>query len=365
MSYIRNLLTGAAVVGLAASSSVAAEEFSLAGETVTVIVPFAEGGGADRLTRILARPLSESLPGNPRIVVLNQPGGGSVTAANAFQNNDATDGTVAFMASTSTFLPKMLGAEVARFDPTDWVAVAGFPRAALLYGIKDQLGVEGGGVDLAADYAGLQNANIRFGLSTPIAAEMLDLVALDLLDLEPRVIFGLDSSQAEAAFLRGEMNMNTDNTLSYITKFQERPDVVAIWSYGFIDESGDLQRDPDMPELPTFEEFHASAKGEEPSGDGYELLRNLMNAKVMISKALMLPPGTPQEVRDVYVEAMRAVVEDPEVRKALDNEVGQMPVNFGDETARAIAAGTQMAPEVREWANEFLQEHYDTSLDES
>lgn len=364
ISYLRNrLLTGAALAAIAVPSLGTAQDLTLAGETVTIIVPFAEGGGADRLARILLPGLSENLPGNPNIIVVNQPGGGGVTAANAFHGEEATDGTMLLMASTSTFLPKMLGAEIARFDPTEWTAVAGFPRGALVYGIKDQLGVEGGGTDLSADYAALKDADIRFGLSTPIAAEMLDLVALDLMDLEPRVIFGLDSSAAEAAFMRSELNMNTDNTLSFISNFQEDPNIVALWSYGVLAEDGSLQKDPNLPELPTFEEFYESATGSAPEGQGYELLRNLMNAKVMISKALMLPPGTSDEVRDMYVAAMREVVTNPDVRAVLDNELGQMPVNYGEETARAIASGTQMAPEVRDWANTFLMENYDTSLD--
>ncbi len=365
MSYLTNGLISGAVALAFAMPGMAAAEASLEGETVTVIVPFAEGGGADRLARILAGSLSTHLPGKPDVIVLNQPGGGSVTAANAFQDNSDDDGTAVFLASTSTFLPKMLGADVAKFDPTTWVAVAGFPRGATIYGYADQLGIKGAGADPKADLEGLKEANVRFGMSTPIAAELLDIVALNLMGAEPRVIFGMDSSEAEAAFLREEMNINTDNTLSYIKNFKDDPKVVSIWSYGVIDEDGTLKHDPDMPDLPTFEEFYQTATGEAPSGGGYELLKNLMNAKVMISKAVMLPPGTSDEMRQAYIDAMKAVVEEPTVRTALDKEVGHMPVNFGDATARAIASGTQMSPETRAWANDFLKEHYNTSLDGS
>jgi len=356
------LMAGAVVAAMIVPSLGMAQDLTLEGETVTIIVPFAEGGGADRLARILLPALSANLPGNPRMIVLNQPGGGGVTAANAFQREQATDGTMLLLASTSTFLPKMLGADIARFDPTEWTAIAGFPRGALIYAIQSQIGVEGEGADPAADYAALQEADIRFGLSTPIAAEMLDLVALNLLDIEPRVIFGLDSADAETAFLRAELNMNTDNTLSYISNFQDDPDVVALWSYGFVDEDGNLQPDPDLPDLPTYEQFFEAATGAAPEGLGYELLQNLMNAKVMISKALMLPPGTSNEVRDMYIDALQVVVTDPDVRAVLDLELGQMPVNYGDATSRAIEGGTQMDPEVRDWANTFLMENYDTSL---
>ena len=40
----------------------------------------------------------------------------------------------------------------------------------------------------------------------------LDFVSMEMLGVEPRYLFGLSSKDAEAAFQRGEMNMNTDNT---------------------------------------------------------------------------------------------------------------------------------------------------------
>ncbi|RMA40672.1 Bug family tripartite tricarboxylate transporter substrate binding protein [Rhodophyticola porphyridii] len=359
--FTRRVALGMAAAAMLAPTHSIAQDFSLEGETVTWIVPFSEGGGTDRLTRLLASTLTEHLPGNPNIIVLNQPGGGSVTAANAFHTDAPNDGTTLIMASTSTFLPVLLGSNVAEYDPNDWVAITGFARGATIYGITEELGV--GGTDPAADHEALINADIRFGLETPISAEMLDLVSLHLLGIDARVIFGLSSSDAEAAFLRGEMNLNTDNIRSYTGDWGDDPTVNPIWTYGVIGEDGSLLEDPDLPDVPTFQEFYEAAIGEAPSGLGYQLQQALMNAKVMISKAIMLPPGTPDPIRDAYITAMQAVLQDPEVVAALPREVGSMPLNFGSETQRAIAAGTSMDPEVRDWANAFLMENYDTSLD--
>ena len=359
-------VTKRAMLGIVAAAAMLpvesfAQDFSLEGKTVTWIVGFREGGGTDRLTRVLQAKMSENLPGNPDVIVLNKPGGGSVTASNDFHANAANDGTMLIMASTSGLLPPLLGASVAEYDPNEWVAVAGFSRGATMFGISDQLGVTG--ADVKADAAALAKANIRFGLETPISAEMLDLVSLNLLGVEARVIFGLSSSDAEAALARGEMNMNTDNTRSYLKDYGEDPKINPVWSYGVINEDGSLSRDPDLPDVPTFPEFYEAVKGEAPSGLGYELQKSLMNAKVMLSKAVMLPPGTPDDIRQVYIDAMKKTVADPEVAAKLPREVGSMPVNFGDATQRAIALGTAMDPEVRNWANEFLKANYDSSLD--
>jgi len=60
---------------------------------------------------------------------------------------------------------------------------------------------------------------------------------------------------------------------------------------------------------------------------------------------------------------MKAVTSDPKVAAAPPREIGSMPLNFGDETQRALASGTALDPEVREWVATFPQERFDTRLD--
>lgn len=357
----KSLICAAAAIAFAMPGIAPAEEFTLEGETVTWIVGFREGGGTDRLTRVLQTKLSEHLPGNPNVIVLNKPGGGSVTASNDFHENAPADGTMLIMASTSTLLPVLLGSKVANYDPNEWVAITGFARGASLYAISDEIGL--GGEDMQADYEALQSASIRFGTETPLSAELLDFVSMEMLEIDARYLFGLSSKDAEAAFQRGEMNMNTDNTRSYLKDYGDDPKVNPVWSYGVIDENGDLLRDPDLPDVPTFPEFYEAVTGAKPEGLAYELQKSLMNAKVMLSKAVMLPKGTPDHIRDVYIEALKSVTSEPDVVAALPREIGSMPLNFGDDTQRALAAGTEMDPAVREWAANFLQERFDTSLD--
>lgn len=350
----------AALVVVGMSTAAQADDFTLEGKTVTWLVGFREGGGTDRLTRVLQSKLSEHLPGNPNVIVLNKPGGGSVTASNDFHANAPADGTMLIMASTSGLLPVLLGSSVANYDPNEWVAVAGFARGATLYAISEDIGLEG--ADMMADYEALKRANIRFGTETPLSAELLDFVSMEMLGVEPRYLFGLSSKDAEAAFQRGEMNMNTDNTRSYLKDYGDDPKVNPVWSYGVIDESGALQRDPDLPDVPTFPEFYEAVTGAAPEGPAYEMQQALMNAKVMLSKAVMLPKGTPDHIRDVYIDALKAVTADPDVAAALPREIGTMPLNFGAETQRALAGGTALDPEVREWVAGFLRERFDTKL---
>lgn len=357
----KTLMGAAAAVAVAMPGMVQAQDFTLEGKTVTWIVGFREGGGTDRLTRVLQSKMSENLPGNPNVIVLNKPGGGSVTASNDFHANAPADGTMLIMASTSGLLPVLMGSKVAKYDPNEWVAVTGFARGATLYAISDDIGVGGG--DMKADYDALKSASIRFGTETPLSAELLDFVSMEMLGIDARYVFGLSSKDAEAAFQRGEMNMNTDNTGSYLKDYGDDPKVNPVWSYGVIDDSGNLRRDPDLPDVPTFPEFYETVTGSAPEGPAYEMQKALMNAKVMLSKSVMLPKGTPDHIRAVYIDALKAVTSDPEVAAALPREIGSMPLNFGDDTQRALATGTALDPEVRAWVATFLKERFDTELD--
>jgi hypothetical protein len=91
---------------------------------------------------------------------------------------------------------------------------------------------------------------------------------------------------------------------------------------------GNRLRDPDAPELPTMEEFYQAAFGKAPKGPAYDAYRNITGLRVM-SKLIALPPGTPKEVVDTYIAAMKRIAEDPKAAKAIKKTVGSLPVYYG------------------------------------
>lgn len=88
-SGMRPMLLGAVAV-LAMPMSLNAQDF--AGETIEWTVPFGVGGGTDVWARFFAPQLSQALPGKPTVVVLNVPGGGSISGANQFATRASHDG---------------------------------------------------------------------------------------------------------------------------------------------------------------------------------------------------------------------------------------------------------------------------------
>src|ERR1700759_3990081 len=88
----------AAMLGLAASRpALAALQFPT--RPIRLIVPFAAGGNADIIMRILADKLSANLP--QRVIVDNRVGGGGVVAAEAVRSS-APDGHTLFVLAVGT-----------------------------------------------------------------------------------------------------------------------------------------------------------------------------------------------------------------------------------------------------------------------
>lgn len=91
------------------------------GKQITLIVGSDPGGGYDQLARIVSRHLGQFIPGNPRIIVENMPGAGSVLMSNTIYNIAPDDGTVIGLVQRGVLiseLTKQLGLhyEVSKFN---------------------------------------------------------------------------------------------------------------------------------------------------------------------------------------------------------------------------------------------------------
>jgi len=87
------------------------------GKQIDVIVGSLTGGGYDQYARVLARYMPSYIPGNPQIVVKNNPGGGGRAAMNQVYNVSAKDGTVIGITTRNVTWDPLYGEQVT-FDPT-------------------------------------------------------------------------------------------------------------------------------------------------------------------------------------------------------------------------------------------------------
>jgi tripartite-type tricarboxylate transporter receptor subunit TctC len=109
-------IVGMALIGLATASADEVEDF-YKGRAITLVVSSGVGGGYDTYSRVLARHVNRHIPGQPRMIVQNMPGAGSLTAANYMYNVAAKDGTV--ISTTDSTMPfyNLWEGSNSKFDP--------------------------------------------------------------------------------------------------------------------------------------------------------------------------------------------------------------------------------------------------------
>src|SRR5262249_31371639 len=88
------------------------------GKTIRMVVGIDVGSGYDVNARLLARHLGNHIPGNPQIVVQNQPGAGSASMTSQLYANGPFDGTVIGAAFAGLPTYPLFSPSAARFDLT-------------------------------------------------------------------------------------------------------------------------------------------------------------------------------------------------------------------------------------------------------
>lgn len=112
---LRILMLTALVLVLVPSLSLGADDF-FKGKTIRFVVGFSPGGGFDTYTRLIARHFGKHVPGNPRTVVQNRTGAGSMIAANYIYNRSKPDGLTIGNWIGPLVLQHVLGKKGIKFD---------------------------------------------------------------------------------------------------------------------------------------------------------------------------------------------------------------------------------------------------------
>src|SRR4051812_1477310 len=84
---------------------------------ITLVAGYSAGGGFDLYARVVANHLGRHIPGQPKVIVQNMPGAGSMRAVNHLYNVAPKDGSVISLARAAVIEP-LVGASGAAFDAT-------------------------------------------------------------------------------------------------------------------------------------------------------------------------------------------------------------------------------------------------------
>lgn len=354
---LRLTLGAAVLAATAALLPATANAADFAGKTITIIVPYTEGGGTDLYARLFLPYLKKHLPGQPAVVIRNMPGGGSIMGSNRFHATAKPDGLTLVATSSSTLVAQLLAGKKREFDVLRWRHFIVSPQGTVAY-VTTKTGANG--KDAVADIQTLRKLKLKYGSKQPDAGELRVIFAFELLGMNVETIFGLARGEVRQAMMRGEIELNHDTAETYLvngTKMHKDGQIVPLFTLGY-PKGEDIVRDPTFPNLMTASELYEKLEGKKPSGPLWQAYKSFVNLGVAASKGFALPPGTPDDIRDVFVAAMRKTMDDPDFKKVSGEEVGAYPQLFGKDADFAIKQAVDLTPETNTWLLTFLEKKY-------
>ncbi len=361
------LSASAALLGLATIAGATAQAADFSGKRITIIVPFSEGGGTDSYSRFMAPYFEKYLPGNPKILIINRPGGGGLTGVNYYAAKASMDGTMILALSTSSQSNYMLGDPRAKFDMGDFVPIILSPRGITLY-TRNNLGIQDAKT-MKAKIEKLRSyppEKLSFGGKTPTSGGLALRTALSLLGVEVNSVWGLGGNGPMAlGFERGEFTLSYDNTLSFLNNRAEMIKsgmAVPLFTFGVVNEEGQVERDPALPDIPTVDEYYKAVYGKEASGPAYEAYRSLMAVSVPLSKSWNLMKGTPKDVVEAWRTAAKKVYAEVSKDPKGEKIFGPYKNIMSDAAIRIRDDGTTLSPAAAKWLANYVKVRYDVDI---
>lgn len=324
------LLSGAVGIALALSASAQAqtvEEF-YRGNTLTLVISAAAGGGSDSWARGFVPFLQKHIPGNPNIVVTNLPGASGMAAAIQLQSSMPNDGSMfAMLQRNNMYLPLVSDVEVA-FNPREipWVG---------------SLNKESYGVLVAGD-AGIDSVEDLFTTPLKISAtsfanenRVIPAFLNEYYGTQFEIVHGYDGSPAMSLALeRGEVDGRLVS-LDFLMAFApERPWLEDGRAKVVLTTA--MERSPDFPDVPNVLELT-----DDPE------VRQLTEFMVLPMEAglpFAAPPGIPEDRLAALRQAFIDAATDPEYIAFAESQ-GSVPKPIRGEEVQEIVERLHATPE--------------------
>jgi tripartite-type tricarboxylate transporter receptor subunit TctC len=303
------------------------EEF-YRGKTVNMIIGYPTGGANDNYARAVARHIGKHIPGNPRVITRNMPGGGSLIAANHVFNVAPRDGTVLSLVAATISLEEALGTAGVKFKSAQFSWIGRMASAINVTIMMATAPVKT--IQDAYDKEAILAATGRSATPTVYPS-----VLNNVLGMKFKIVIGYEGSVSSMlAMERGEVE---GHSTSWEGVKSSRGDWVRDKKVNIIVQYG-LRRHPELPDVPLSIEL-----GRTP--EEVQILRVVANA-TEVGKMVLTTPGVPAERVEALRRAFDATIRDPEYvaeMNALGLEVIPLP---GEEMQKLVEEVGNVPPEI-------------------
>lgn len=296
----RSLLCLAAAL-FACTGAAAQSPVTFQGQTVTLIIGFAPGGGTDIAGRLIAPFIGKHLPGSPNIIVQNRPGADGITATNYFAQQAKPDGLTINMGASTITDPINYRKQQAQYDPTKFRFVGGVGRGGSALIIN---------VDAEKRLFDKKQKPAIMGSPGAVPHSTMQATAwgVEFLGWNAKWVTGYrGTSDLFIALDRGELDMSATGNLSLIGQRVATGRFKVLVQTGTL-EKGKIVARTEFGSAPVFATLMQGKIKEPVQQKGYDYWYSLLT----MDKWLALPPGTPDAIVAAYREAFLKTAQDPE-----------------------------------------------------
>jgi tripartite-type tricarboxylate transporter receptor subunit TctC len=265
------------------------------GKTIRIIVGIDVGSGYDVTARALQRHWGKYIPGNPTVIVQNQPGAGSRTMVNQIVGNGPFDGTVIGAPFNGLPTAPLLQPDGVRFDPVTMVWLGRTNRETQVTYLWHTAP--------AKTFTDIIKTEVVTGAQAAGTTQYdYPMLANAVLNTKFKVVSGYKSSQAihlamerEEVHGNGATNWTTLLSLNGSWVKEKKVNVLAQWA---------LKKHPDLPDVPMVLDLAKT----EADRSALELLI----ARLEYGRPYFVPPGVPDDRVQALRRAFDATVKDPD-----------------------------------------------------
>ena len=310
------------------------------GKMIRLVVGFPPGGGFDTFARLLARHMPRYLPGEPRMIVQNMPGAGSLVATNRVYNMPGNGLTIVTF-QFSMVVQALVGTPGVKFDPRKYIWL-GHPSLGALpevLWIRSELPIRSL-EDLRRRKEPLNIGASSRGTSGSLAGELLRAVGLPV-----KNIYGYKgSAPTMAALERKEIDARVlpqDTMQGTYRRYIDENIVRPIFALG---------KEPRLKPIPGIATLEDLTLTEE-----LRKLAEFITSTWTLLRPFAVPPGTPPEQVSLLREAFMKAMKSPQLVKDAKRQGVIIVPTSGEEVEAIVARLYQTPPAILEKYKKFAE----------
>jgi len=311
---------------MAGAGPLAAAEY-FAGKTITVQVPSGSGGTYHVYCQLVQRSIASHIPGKPKTLIQNKPGGGGATSAAYMMNVAPKDGTHIAMIAPGTISTQLV--REIKFDARqfNWLGSVASRAAAIFiwhsHGITtlDQL----------------KQREVTIG-STGFSASgsVMPRLINTLLGTRMKIIYGYKGGGAINVAIESGETMGRwvfrSGLMSIRPTWIPEKKMIPIVATG--------PRDAELKGVPHLRDLLAP-------GSADQKLYDVVGMDLEVGQAFYAPPGVPKQAVDILRKAFADMIADPATRADIvKRRIEFSPLSAGEVAAKIRAGFDAATPEV-------------------